>query len=106
MTIVADIDGNNSIILLTYGNLSANSLLRMLSVSSDLLLLCQGASTLILKQDALHASSVNSRCIGHRSSLREVITADPYALTQDVMKTDLVTVLPETDQKDVARIVA
>lgn len=39
-------------------------------------------------------------------SLREVITADPHALTQDVMKTDLVTVLPETDQEDVARIVA
>ena len=39
-------------------------------------------------------------------SLREVITADPYALTQDVMITDLITVLPETDQEDVARIVA
>lgn len=39
-------------------------------------------------------------------SLREVITADRHALTQDVMKTDIVTVLPETDQEDVARIVA
>lgn len=39
-------------------------------------------------------------------SLREVITASEQALIQDIMKIDLVTVSPETDQEDAARLVA
>src|SRR5690606_16322620 len=39
-------------------------------------------------------------------SLREVITASRQVSIQDIMKTDLVTVSPETDQEDAARLVA
>ncbi|MBZ0292289.1 MAG: magnesium transporter [Anaerolineae bacterium] len=39
-------------------------------------------------------------------SLREIITAAPEALIGDIMETDLVSVLPDTDQEKVARLVS
>ncbi len=38
-------------------------------------------------------------------SLRELILADPEATVRDIMRSDLITVRPETDQEDVARLI-
>ncbi|MDX1995286.1 MAG: magnesium transporter [bacterium] len=40
------------------------------------------------------------------ASLRQLVTADPQQRIREIMATDLITVAPDTDQEDVARLVA
>ncbi len=53
----------------------------------------------------LYATGADDKLLGV-VSLREVVTEDPKKKIEDLMNTDLVTVQPEADREDVAKLLS